>query len=367
LTDTPTSHAAPSTRPPARAFTHTLLRSSAWLACLLLLSALTVACDPDPSDNPSPSVSVVFEGLPGALLGVWGSSAQDVWTVGSDPGDGLGPYIWRYDGQAWTRLNSGESGGLWWVWGLGADGPVWMCGEQGLLMRYDRATQRFERIPTPSPARLFGVFPVSADEVWIAGESSDDARLGVLWRYDGATVAPPTDLPAEVAAAPAWFKVWGRSAQDLWVVGLGDVALHRGASGWQVVPSGRRLFTIHGDATHAVAVGGFASGLIVEADAAASQPTLTDITPKDAPQFNGVWVSDDGATTAAGIYGALWQRPSPGGSWAALAEVPTQDEDLHAVYRDPTGGVWAVGGFVASSPMRDGVMVYVGTNAPASP
>jgi hypothetical protein len=239
-----------------------------------------------------------------------------------------------------------------------------MCGERGLLLRYDRATGVFTRVETPEPARLFGVFPLSAQDVWVVGESSAEGRAGVLWRYDGQAVRAVEGLPAEVTSAPAWFKVWGRSAQDMWVVGLGDRALHLGPSGWEAIPTPRRLFTVHGDEARVVAVGGFASGLIVEGDGALSAPALRDVTPGDVPQVNGVWVSADGVTTAAGVYGALWQQPSRGGRWGVLAEVPTRDQDLHAVYRDPLGGVWAVGGFVASEPMRDGVLVYVGSAPP---
>lgn len=329
-------------------------------ACLFLAACDT---DTDPTVKEHPTPALIAQNLPGALLGVWGSSATDVWVVGSDPGDGLGPYVLHFDGQTWTRLNSQQQGGLWWVWSQGPDSPVWMSGEGGLLMRYDRAQNQFTRIPTPQPARLFGVFPVSDQDVWIVGEDFVN-RLGVLWHYDGTQVQTPDDLPAEVAATPtAWFKVWGRSSEDLWVVGLGEQALHRTTSGWQIKKTPRRLFTVHGDSvSRVVAVGGFASGLITERAPGSATDDFLDITPADAPQFNGVWVSDDATITTAGIYGALWQRAADNGPWTTIKNIPDaiSDKDFHAVYRDPEGGIWAVGGFVISEPLTNGLLVYVG-------
>ncbi len=331
--------------------------------CACFLIACDTESDPTPQENPTPAL--ISQNLPGALLGVWGSSATDVWVVGSDPGDGLGPYVLHFDGQTWTRLNSQQQGGLWWVWSQGPDASVWMSGENGLLLRYDRTQNQFTRIPTPQPARLFGVFPVSDQDVWIVGEDVVN-RLGVLWHYDGTQIQTPADLPAEVANTPtAWFKVWGRSSEDLWIVGLGEKALHRTASGWQIKTTPRRLFTVHGDSTsRVVAVGGFASGLIAERAPTSTTDDLLDITPTDAPQFNGVWVSDDATITTAGIYGAIWQRTenTENSTWTTIKNIPTaiSDKDFHAVYRDPEGGIWAVGGFVISEPLTNGLLVYVG-------
>ena len=53
-------------------------------------------------------------GLPGALTSVWGTAADDVWAVGSDPGDGSGPMVLNFDGQRWFQLETGHSGDLWW-------------------------------------------------------------------------------------------------------------------------------------------------------------------------------------------------------------------------------------------------------------
>ena len=38
----------------------------------------------------------------------------------------------------------------------------------------------------------------------------------------------------------------------------------------------------------------------------------------------------------------------------------TDSQALHAVWRDPTGGVWSVGGDILGAPTRDGIAVYYG-------
>ena len=55
--------------------------------------------DSDAPVNVEPSWQEVFSDLDGALLSIWGTGPDNVWTTGSDPGDGLGPYVLHYDGQ----------------------------------------------------------------------------------------------------------------------------------------------------------------------------------------------------------------------------------------------------------------------------
>src|SRR4051812_16763384 len=84
-----------------------------FLWSLLVLAVASSACPPPPEQ---PKWSMVATKLPSALLSVWGTSEHDVWTVGSDSGDG--PLVMHFDGSAWTRLNTGVSGNLWWVFGF---------------------------------------------------------------------------------------------------------------------------------------------------------------------------------------------------------------------------------------------------------
>lgn len=316
---------------------------------LLLLVALAfTACD-DGDDPPSdPGWTFAFEGLDAALFSIWGTAADDVWVVGADPGDG--PYALRYDGATWTRLATGATGDLWWVSGLGDS--VWMVGDGGLILRHRRGSGTFERMETPGDPTLFGVIAFAEDDVWAVGGRLED-NTGVVWRFDGEAWRAVEDVPAEGLSSGQLFKVWGRSADDLWIVGLGRVALHRTAAGWQVVPTPRQLFTIHGNASAAVAVGGFQSGLIVDV----AGDAVMDVTPEGAPQLNGVWVTPSGDALAVGIQGAIWRRHD--GAWAREA-APQSRLNFHATWVDPAGGEWAVGGAVVAPPFDQGMLSHRG-------
>jgi hypothetical protein len=41
------------------------------------------------------------------------------------------------------------------------------------------------------------------------------------------------------------------------------------------------------------------------------------------------------------------------------------DADFHAVWIDPSGAVWAVGGQIISPPFTDGALMYKGENEPS--
>lgn len=299
---------------------------------------------------------MVFEDLDAALLSVWGSSASDVWVVGSDAGDG--PIVLHFDGTEWRQLDTGAEGALWWVSGDGR-GSIWMAGDAGLVLRYDIGADTFERMETPSDAQVFGIYPVGLDEVWaVGGDGATGA--GVAWRYDGATWSVVDDVPADAAAEGAFFKVWSPGPDEVWIVGLGGVALHRHDHTWTVldVPLPRPLFTIHGNGADALAVGGFLSGMAVRV----TNDGLEDVTAPGMPQLNGVWVRPDGTATAVGVQGAVWSWD--GTSWAAVSGVPRTSLDFHSVYADPDGGVWAVGGFVVSDPLHGGMLAHLGPPVP---
>ncbi|MEN9578104.1 MAG: hypothetical protein RJA70_1113 [Pseudomonadota bacterium] len=312
------------------------------------LFALACSDDAKPED---PRWEFVFDDLDATAFSVWGSAEDDVWVVGADAGSG--PLVLHYDGAAWQRLKPDVEGDLWWVSGRGDD--VWMSGEAGLTLRYSRRDEQFEVFPVETTSVLYGVFPFAKDDVWAVGGSVEEAR-GELLHFDGKAWSPVADVPPGALEAPL-FKVWGRDAEDVWVVGLGRVALHYDGAKWNRVdvPTGRRLLTVHGNDDGMTAVGGFASGLIVEG----SPTKLLDRTPPDLPQLNGVWVAEDGSALAGGSAGALWRRE--GNKWSSVKEVPDTRLDYHSVFIDPSGGEWAVGGEVIAEPFDHGIVAHRGT------
>jgi hypothetical protein len=90
----------------------------------------------------------------------------------------------------------------------------------------------------------------------------------------------------------------------------------------------------------------------------ASGGTVSDVTPPDTKQLNGVWVERDGTVLAVGDEGTVLERR--GSVWKTPAAVPDFLDDYQAVYVDPAGGVWAVGGALVVDPPREGVVLHYG-------
>lgn len=330
------------------------------LALSLALSLSFAACDDDPTPAPTKSWQMIYEDLDPALLSVWGSGSDDVFIAGADPKRGEGPWVLHWDGTTMTRLRTAHTGTLWWVSGTDATSPVYFAGEGGLALRYDRDAKTFTRLTGVSGGvTLFGIQPVPGGKVWAVGSMPSENR-GIAYTLDGTTFTEVADVPTDAAAGNMFFKVWGRSESDLWIVGLGQKALHKTASGWDVFPTPfeGRLFTVHGNASTTIAVGGFVNAVVVSLDASG----VADVTPEGAPQLNGVWVEPSGRVVAVGNTGAVWERTG-GDTWRELA-VPETLLDYHGVWVAPDGDVWAVGGFVLSEPLRDGMLLHYGATMP---
>ncbi|MBZ5710876.1 hypothetical protein [Nannocystis pusilla] len=312
------------------------------------------ACPQAPGDDAT--WEIVEKGLPGSLMSVWGRGADDVWIVGADAGSG--PAVKHWDGAAWSELDAGSPGHLWWVSGLG-DG-VWMSGDAGRVLRYDRNDMSSKTWAMPTTERLYGVFPLAEDDVWACG-SDEQNTAGVIWRYDGDVWAAPADLTPELMAGFACFKIWGSGPDDLWFVGYGGVVLRYQGGTWSRIelPADRPLFTVHGAGGDVFAVGGAVSGYIVELGDAGAR----DVTPKgEVPQFAGIYAGES-ATVAAGLEGAIWQRGDDG-VWTEIEAAPTTPLEYHAVYVDPDGGIWAVGGRIYTGNLSDGLLTHYGPPLP---
>lgn len=321
------------------------------LASLLLLAACTDK-GAETGDNTVPDAwTIVAEEQPAALLSVTGTAPDDVWVVGADAG--AGPTVLHYDGAAWTTVDTGTRGDLWWVAATSA--TVWMAGADGRVLRYDRATgQAVEHVLDPAMT-VFGVWAAAEDDVWAVGGDIDAAAdAGQVWHWDGAAWARAT-IPTDAAAALAIYKVWGRSSTDVYAVGTGGVGLHWDGTAWASFATGttRNLFTVHGTNVSVWAVGGFAGGTVVTG----SDGAWVDETPALAPQLNGVSASGP-APVAVGTQGAVYVRGADG--WASDLRGPVTAYDLHAVWGDPEGGIWTVGGKLSSFPLDHGILAYGG-------
>ena len=73
------------------------------------------------------SWSAVSSGTTDDLIGLWGSSATDVWAVG------YSGTILHWDGNSWSGAPSGTTADLTSVWGSGS-GDVWVAGQEGTVL-----------------------------------------------------------------------------------------------------------------------------------------------------------------------------------------------------------------------------------------
>lgn len=313
---------------------------------LVAIASLLVACDDEPQWQ------IVGRELPAALLSVWGTSASDVYAVGGDIGDGQGPLVVHYDGTAWTRLSTGASGNLWWVYGF-AGGPTYMAGDGGTILRYEQGT--FTRMTTPGTDTVFGLWGASADDVWAVGGAVGGANGAFAWRLQGDTWSEAPGFPADLSATSAMWKIYGRSASDAWIVGTNGKTVRWDGAQLTAVDAGVResLFTVHGDGERYVAVGGFGTGLILEN----TDGTWRDASPDAAPGLVGVCLTSK-AGVAVGQDGAVYSRADSG--WREEPHGLDVEETFHSVWIDPDGGTWAVGGHVLTLPVVDGIVLYEG-------
>lgn len=319
------------------------------LATLALL--LWAACD-----SSEPRWQIVDRGLPSGLLSVWGTSERDVYVVGSDAGDGLGPAVLHFDGAAWSRLPTGQTTNLWWVFGF-AGGPVYMGGEGGVILRYQSGV--FTKMTTPGLNTVFGIWGASPDDVWAVGGANGGANGAFAWRLQGDAWVDAPGFPAELAATDTIWKMFGRSATDAWMIGTNGKAVRWDGEQLTLASTGlaESLFTVHADRDRFVAVGGFGTGAILENDGSGWRRA----SPSGAPGFNGVYLSPDG-DFAVGQEGAVYERGDSG--WTEVETGATLDETLHSVWIDPKGGVWAVGGQVLTRPIFDGIVLHRGSEIP---
>ncbi len=335
-------------------------RNRIYLISLLVCVIVTLGqqCAPAIPDVTAED-DLVFSDLTAALLSVTGTSDSDVYAVGADPGDGSGPYILRYDGEAWERLLSGATGDLWWISVTPIDGRYYLAGEGGLILSYDIATGGFSAFETPGDQTLFGIWGASSDALFAVGgdlDSPDDG--GVIWRHDGAEWVAEDLSSVAPSGLPTLYKVWGRSASEVYVVGRLGTVLFFDGSAWSQLPTdtSRTLFTVNGNASEVIAVGGLGEAVIEELEGG----EFFNTADSGLLQMNGVSVPSAGDPVAAGNDGSILRRGV--GGWASVDTDFETTLDFHGVWIDPAGGIWAVGGDLGQA-LDDGMIAYIGSQS----
>lgn len=305
--------------------------------------------------------------LPAAsFLSIWMSSDQDVFIVGAD--DGAGPAVLHYDGTAWSRLDTGTTDDLWWVWSAPGSDLVWVSGAGGRVLTYTRSTGSWsEEVITNTAYKLFGIWGTSDTDIWAVGGDVLGNLDGVILHYDGVAWTTSTLVPPPSAGHKQAFKVWGAAADDVWVVGTVALLMHWDGAAWETLPEPvyptSTLTTVHGStADWVVAVGGPGNARAATYDGA----TWLDVTPQPAaggpivPNMNGVYAPENGSAVICGDNGSIWWLD--GTAWSADECSPETVRHYHACWVDETGAVWAVGGDLTNR--NEGLITYGGDAVP---
>jgi hypothetical protein len=315
------------------------------------------ACSTPPPEPKPPLAQpweTVFEGLPGALLSVTGTSADDVYAVGADGRDGKGGLFLHWDGKAWSRVAT-PAVDLWWVSRIG--GTLFLAGSKGTVLTYAPSSGAVSKATTPAAdVTLFGIWGPSEKDVWaVGGNLEGTGPKSALWHFDG-TAWAAQKAPAPIEGKSAIFKVFGLAANEVFLCGAGGAWAQFDGAAWTAMATGviQSLFTVHASKELTVAVGGFVDAVVVERVGTA---TPTKVSTPVTQRMNGVAVVSATEAMAVGNNGAVLRRRQTG--WELAADQPTT-LDLHSVYADTAGGYWAVGGDLAGAPLRKGTLVHFG-------
>lgn len=308
----------------------------------LLLCACPSPVDDDDTVEPDDPWVAEHTDLPGAALSIWGIDSDDVWVAGTggDSADSA-PLLLHRDGGSWEQLDTGEIGQAWWVVGDG-DELIWVVGDGGLVLRYDRAADSFTRVTTDTNATLFGAWVAPSGVLFAVGGVIGSADEGpVLLRVEGDVATEVTGLPAGITNDENFFKVWGVSEDDLWIISDMGSSLHWDGALWahQILEDAPRLVTVHGSGPDdVVVVGGASRATMFKRSGLAWE----DISPAAGQSLNGVFVTADGGGFAAGFGNFMMERS--GGQWTSVEGSLRVSSDWHGAWVDETGAPWVVGG-----------------------
>jgi len=322
-------------------------------ACLLVL-ALVACGDKDAGETGQAAADSGGAGGPvavwepafdtssgGSLSGVWGSGPDDVWVVGGDDDAGE---AWHFDGGSWSEVSLPEGTPLLvWVHGFSAT-DVLAVGLDGAAVRWDG--EAWSALETGTDEDLWGVFGFSSDDVWVVGGDADVGDPLIL-HWDGAAFSEEV-LPSEQnpRGATTLFKVWGIDDQ-LWIVGQRGTLLARQGDAWVFQSGGAEanqdFVSLDGwSASDVVVVGGRGNARVATWDGAA----WTTRAPSGVGGLNAVAAQDDGTVVVGGIGGYAGRFDPVAGELELEALLGT--EDLHAAWSDGAGRTYMVGGtFIA--------------------
>lgn len=252
------------------------------------------------------------------LTKVWGSSASDVWAVGS------GGMTAHWDGAAWKVIPTSVKNTFRAVWGTGAN-DVWAVAMTNVILHtkgFANGTAEW----TPVTGATSADDATAATAIW--GTAAGDLRIGArAWstfdpksgdyvrvnQYTKSTTKDGGLAWDPVAATGDVLGLWGSSTTDLWYLADNSAIVD-----WQ------KGMTVHGTAQPDA--GGLA---------------WTPVDSQSTVVLEGIWGSGPGDVWAVGDKGTIRHYAAGASRWSI--EKSDATAWLHAVWGTSASDVWAVG------------------------
>jgi hypothetical protein len=248
------------------------------------------------------------------LRGIYGTDASHVWTVGWNGASGF------FDGIAWKKVpvqtSSSTAVNLNGIYaaGDGQGGVVaWAASQSGLYQLTSvGGVQTWTKSPSGQFQNFLAIHGVDKDHVWAVG------MYGSIWAWNGQQWKAQSS-----GSSIALRSVWAASATSVYAVGESGQILHYDGTAWKSMPSPVKgtLMSVQGTSDSDVWASGQRGSLVHWDGKAWTKTTLTDLDKT----LNAVWTSAAGDVFAMGeqellmtplLYPPLDEMPlqGPGGA-----------------------------------------------------
>ena len=171
------------------------------------------------------------------LAAVWGSASEGVFAAGANG------CVLRYENDSWTRLGTPTNNYLYGVWGSGGEGHVWIVGEWGTLLTWDRRLWSQDFV---TRRWLRGIWSPGKGQVYVVGNNG----LVLLGSRTHGWSRLRTDLSRDLFDL---HSISGTSAESIFVVAERGRLLHFDGDKWRVIPLPREAADLALKAVWAIA------------------------------------------------------------------------------------------------------------------
>jgi hypothetical protein len=273
------------------------------------------------------------------LTSVWGSGANDVYTVGNYGGTS-GVILHRDAAGVWQVATPPGAQKLFGVWGTSATDIFAVGGNVGggHASVFHSAGTSFAETFMFSQSAANGIFGLADNNIYLAWNTgtAGPPNSGVWHSVDGVTFTAQTGVGGAGSPPDKMAAIWGSGASDLYAVGPGGLYHSVGDGGWFQQNATANLNSVWGSGATDVYVAGTASVILHSK----GDSTWTSQTGPSADLFgvwqsaaSDVWIVGTNGTAARSTGDATWSSPASTNSFVTL----------RAVWGSSSGDIYAVG------------------------